>query len=113
MEIILRARSRRIKHKVERDHYWYDPHTRNMLHGRGGEMRFLYERGRQIPYIVEKENWIWQNDYHKIVDWVKENSDKVRVLDSANGHFILIDIDDNDLDNLTYSLNGLGIMFDT
>lgn len=112
MEIILRARSRRIKQKVERDHQWYDHHTKTMLSGRGGEMRFRYEGGRQVPYIVDHEDWVWKNDYDEIVDWVSKNKEKIQITDQARGHFILIDVDKSDVDDITYDLNLHGIMFD-
>lgn len=112
MEIILRARSRRVKQKVERDHQWYDPYTKTMLRGRGGEMRFRYDGKRQVPYLVEKEDWVWKNDYDDIVDWVSKNKEKVEVLNLARGHFVLIDVDKSDVDDTTYDLNRHGIMFD-
>lgn len=112
MEIILRARSKRTKQKVERDHEWYDPHSKTMLRGRGGEMRFRYENGKTIPYLVDHEDWVWKNDYEDILRWVQKNSGSVSITDLAPGHYVLINIHPSELDTISYDLRKHDIMFD-
>ena len=112
MEIILQARQRRVKEKVERDHQWYDTTTKRMLTGRGGEMRFRYENNRNVPYLVDHEDWVWKNDYEHIMKWVKNNTHKASLIDFAQGHYVLIDVESGDVDSVTADLNREGFLYD-
>lgn len=94
MELTLISRSKRIKEKVERDHYWYDSVQKKMLHERGGEMRFKYDskQKRSIPYIVDHEEWVYRNDYPDIKKWVNKNRsqfDLEIIHDIPNRHITL------------------------
>ena len=72
MEVLLRSRKRRVKKPIVRDHYWYDPETKQRLHGRGGSMIFVYDRGnkKMVPRIVDAEEWVWEDSYEDILDWI-------------------------------------------
>ena len=112
MEILLKATSRRVKKKVERDFQWYDTHSQQTLKGRGGEMRFRYNPNlkRSVPYIVDAEDWVTENNFDEISDWVKKSG--FPVLGSAKGHFIMIDIPVNEFDDVTRELYNKKILFD-
>jgi len=107
MEIILRSRSKRKKVPVERDHYWYDHINKVMLHGKGGEMRF--DNGR--PYLVDHEDWQWVNDFDDIVNWVNKTN-HVDLVNYANGHYVLIDVEPSHIDEVVYDLKKHDIMFE-
>jgi len=116
MEIILRSKNRRVKQKIERDHQWYDSVSKQMKHYHGGEMTFVYDKKqkRSVPKIVDQESWVSRNDYSMLVEWVKENKDKydITIVSSANGHFILIDVNDSHVDDITSDLYRENILFD-
>lgn len=112
MQITLKARSRRVKQKVEKDYQWYDHQSRTMLYGKGGEMRFQYRDGKSIPYLVDQYDWVWKNDYEELSKWVKQNRNKVSVIDCAPGHYILIDVNDNNISDIEDDLMRNGIMYD-
>ena len=92
MEVILRSTKRRIKKNVVRDHYWYDPETKQRLHGRGGKMIFVYDRvnKKQVPRIVDSEEWVYEDSYDDIEKWVEETG--AEVINKATGHFVAIDV---------------------
>jgi hypothetical protein len=112
MEILLRATNKRVKQKVIQDFQWYDTHTQKVLRGRGGEMRFRYNPAlkRSVPYVVDAEEWITENNYEKITDWV-ENSG-FPILSSAKSHFVMIDVPAGEFDDVTRELYTKNILFD-
>jgi len=112
MEIILKARQRRVKEKTERDHYWYDPVTKQMLTGHGGEMRFQYVNGKNVPYLVDHEDWVWKSDYEHIMKWVKSNTQKVSLINFAQGHYVLVDVEPGNVDDVTSDLDRKGFLYD-
>ena len=59
---------------------------------------------------MDHENSVWMNDYGDIEDWIKKNSSMVSVLDSAKGHYVLIDINPSLIDEVTYDLSSSGII---
>jgi len=76
MQIIVRPHNRRIKQKVEKDLYWYNPDTSEVEHFRGGSLSFKYDRslGRQVPYVVDDECFVWQNSWDEINSWIKKHN---------------------------------------
>lgn len=93
MEVILRSTKRRVKKKVVLDHYWYDPHTQQRLHGRGGKMIFVYDRKnkRSVPRIVDHEDWVYEDSYDDILEWINNND--VQTLELAPRHYAVINVD--------------------
>jgi hypothetical protein len=83
-----------------------------MLHGRGGEMRFKYvpKLKRSIPYIVDAEEWVTENNYDEIAEWVKKNG--FPVVESAPRYFITVEIPASDFDDTTRELYNKKILFD-
>lgn len=115
MEVILRSTPKRVKKKIVRDHYWYDPETKRRLHGRGGRMIFVYDHAnkKQIPRIVDAEEWVHEPNYEAILDWVKKNSEYVRsVTNKALNHYVAIDVDANAFSDIEDELRSHGIMYD-
>ena len=84
------SRSKRVKEKVKKDHYWYDSVQKKMLHDRGGEMRFRYDpqQKRSVPYLVDHEEWVNKNDYPEIKEWVDNNKSEfdLDIVDIDNRH---------------------------
>ena len=113
MEIILRSFPKKVKRKVVRDHHWYDPVSKEMFHGRGSEMRFKYDpiQQRSIPYINDHEELVTENNFTDILEWVKKNMSgyNLTLLDTADGHFVLIDVNEKIVDNVTEELYRAGI----
>jgi hypothetical protein len=115
MEVILRSTPKRVKKKIIRDHYWYDPETQKRIHGRGGRMIFVYDhtKKKQIPRIVDSEEWVHEPNYESILEWVKDNSSYVKsVTSKAFNHYVAIDVDANEFGNIEDELRLHGIMYD-
>lgn len=115
MEVILKATPKRVKKKVMRDHYWYDHVTQRRLHGKGGRMIFVYDpvRQRQIPRIVDAEEWVTEPNYDDILKWVEDHQDFVRsVTNKAVNHYVAIDVDANDFSTVEDELRISGIQYD-
>lgn len=112
MEVILRSTKRRVKKPIIRDHYWYDPETKQRLHGRGGRMIFFYDRKNQksIPRIIDSEEWVYEDSYDAIEEWV--NKSGVQVVDKAPGHFVSIDVSVAEWSDIEPDLYRHKIMYD-
>jgi hypothetical protein len=116
MELTLRSRNQRVLRKSERSFQWYDSVNKRMLVGTGGEMIFQYvpSQHRSVPYIVDRESWVSENDFDQLVDWVNRNTREfgIVVVDSARRHFMLIRIAADLFDDVSESLYRSRIMFD-
>jgi hypothetical protein len=112
MRLILKATKRRIKKKVERDFQWYDTYSQQMLYGRGGEMRFHYnpELKHSIPYVVDAEEWVTENNFDDILKWVEQHD--YEVLNMSPNYSIELEIDHESLDDLAFTLYNKKIVFD-
>lgn len=93
MEVVLKSTKRRVKKKIERDHYWYDPESRQRLHGKGGKMIFVYDtkNKKSVPRIVDAEDWVYEESYPEIEKWVNDNG--VQVTETTPGRHITINVD--------------------
>ncbi len=115
MELTLLTRSKRVKEKVKRDHYWYDSVQKKMLQDRGGEMRFRYDpqQKRSLPYLVDHEDWVYRNDYPEVKKWVNENKDQFD-LDIVHDttHHIVLQISARHFDAIQSDLHRNGIVTD-
>jgi hypothetical protein len=105
MEVILRSHKRRVKKKVIRDHYWYDPDTQQRLHGRGGQMIFVYDRinKKSVPRIVDHEEWVYEDSFDDIVEWIDNNN--IQIVESVPRKHVVIDVEArlwNDLEQDLY-----------
>ena len=105
MEVILRSVKHRVKKPIEIDHYWYDPKTKQRLHGRGGKMIFVYdqENKKTVPRIVDAEEWVWEDSYKDIEDWVSDKN--VQVLNRSPGYYMIIEVDPHQLSDLEDDLH--------
>jgi len=116
MEITLKSVGRRTKIKVERDHQWYDVSSKTMLRGRGGELKFRYDRQQKktIPYLVDQEIWGHTNDYEVLDKWVesKKKEYDIEILSKTVGNFISIKVDDAISDIVMSDLTSSNILFD-
>ena len=114
MEIILRSTNRRVKKKMVRDFFWYDPDTQQRLHGRGGQMIFFYDKEKQksVPRIVDSEEWIYENSYSDILKWVETHKNEVEVTHTAPNHYVAIDVNASDLTELIEDLYRHKIAYD-
>lgn len=112
MELTLKAISKRVREKVERDFQWYNSYTGELWKGKGGDMKFRYDHNLKysIPYLVEAEDWIVRTNYDEILKWVE--SKRLEVLNKSNGYFVTVEIDENDLDNFAAELYKMKIQFD-
>lgn len=108
MELVIKSKNKKAKQKKIIDHYWYDVHTQQMLHGRGGKMVFKYvpEYGRSIPYVVDDEETVYKNDFSEIEEWVKKNKKRydLEVNKVVSERRIVIEIDKDDLDKILRDL---------
>ncbi len=103
MEVTLKSRNKRVKRRIEQDHYWYDQVNKVMLHGRGGRMEFVYDpqSRRSIPRLVEHEEWVMDNNYEDIQRWIKTYSEKFGVnVDHDDGRNITLFVNVNALSDL-------------
>lgn len=115
MEVILKSNPKRVKKKIVRDHYWYDPETKQRLHGRGGRMIFVYDHvnKKQVPRIVDSEEWVYEPNYEDILDWVEQNPSYVRsVTNKAVNHYVAIDVDANAFSTIEDELRMHDIQYD-
>ena len=115
MEVTLKATQKRVKKKVVRDHYWYDHITKRRLHGRGGRMVFVYDpvSQRQLPKIIDADEWVYESNYPDIIEWVKDHQNYVRsVTGQAVNHFVSIDVNANDFSSIEDELRMYGIQYD-
>jgi len=112
MEVILRSTKHRVKKPVIRDHYWYDPETKQRLHGRGGKMIFVYDKMNQksVPRIVDAEEWVYEDSYDDIEKWINETG--VQVIEKAPGHFVTIDINTGEWSDIESDLYRHKIAYD-
>ncbi len=112
MEITLRATNKRIKKKMVRDFQWYDPYTRKVWKDRGGRMMFRYDPAlkRSIPYVVEEEDWVTENNYEELIKWVTEKG--FDIIDTAHRHFVTIDVPAIEFESVTRELYNNRIVFD-
>ena len=115
MELTLRSKRKKVLHKVEQDHYWYDSESKQMLHERGGRMDFIYDpaQKKSFPVIVDHEEWIDGNNYDEIKKWIKNNSDKYGFsVESDNGTNVTISIDEKQIGDIQEDLYRNGITSD-
>ena len=115
MEVILKSTPKRVKRKIVRDHYWYDPETQQRFHGRGGRMIFVYDsiNKKQVPQIIDSEEWVQEPNYEEILDWIQKNPTYVRsVTDKALNHHVAIDIDADAFSEIEDELRMHGILYD-
>lgn len=93
MEVSLRVNKRRVKKPIVLDHYWYDPETRQQLHGRGGRMIFVYDhqRKKRVPRIIDETEWTFEDSYEDIKNWIQNSN--VNIIDDVPGHYVNIDVD--------------------
>ena len=102
MEITLKSHKRRVKKKINKDHYWYDVHQKKLLHGKGGKMIFVYDSKskRNIPRIVDDEAWTHEDSYEDICKWIDGNKNKfnIDIVNIVPGKYINIDISLSDMD---------------
>ncbi len=116
MEVTLKSRSKRVKKKVDQDHYWYDSRTQQMLHGRGGKMVFKYDprQRRNVPCVEDHEEWVYGNDYDDIDDWIKKNQGQygIDVVQKNSRYDITIDVSPSVVAALTEELYRQNIVYD-
>ncbi len=116
MEVVLKSRSKRMLKKVEQDHYWYDSHTKQMLHGHGGKMVFKYDpqQRRNVPCVEDQKEWVYGNDYDRIDDWVKENQGQfgINIVQKNSRYDITIDVSPSVITALTEELYRQSIIYD-
>ena len=112
MEVTLRSKTKRVKEKVVRDHYWYDPETKQRLHGRGGEMIFVYDptSRRSIPRIVDREEWTNKNTYDDILEWAETYG--ANIVSRAPRFHVIIEVNPLELSELEEDLYRHGIQCD-
>lgn len=116
MELLVKSKNRKIKQKVQQDHYWYDPISKQMLHGRGGIMVFQYDpqQKRSVPRIIDHEEMVYKNDFDEIKKWVEKNKARMdfEVTEIAPGYSITLEIEAGDFIDITTDLFRNGISFD-
>ena len=115
MELILKSRTRRVKRPVVQDHYWYDHITKKMFHGVGGRMEFVYDtkQKRNLPKVVDHEEWCQGNDYADIKDWLYKNQNEFNMTVSyEDGRNVTINIPARNLSNILGILYRAGITTD-
>lgn len=115
MEVILKSTPKRVRKKIVRDHYWYDPKTKQRLHGRGGRMIFVYDHinQKQVPRIVDAEEWVHEPNYEGILEWVQNNPMYVRsVTNEVPNHYVTIDVNANMFSTIEDELRLHGIQYD-
>jgi len=76
MEFTLQPQNKRLLVDVKRDHHWYDPVQKQMLHGRGGEMYFVYDpkQRRMVPRLRDAKEWVYKKNFDEIEKWVKKKN---------------------------------------
>lgn len=112
MELILRSTKRRVKKKVERDHYWYDPETKQRLHGKGGRMIFVYDRAnkKSVPRIIDSEEYVYENSYDAILKWIEDND--LEIKEKAPNLHVTVEVKPHHIDDLTEDLYKQRIQFE-
>jgi len=115
MEVILKSTLKRVKRKIVKDHYWYDAKDKKRLHFRGGRMIFIYDHvnKKQVPKMIDAEEWVHKPNYEEILDWVKKNPTHVNsVTSKAINHYVAIDVDANSFSTIEDELRMHGIQYD-
>jgi hypothetical protein len=112
MELILRSNKRRVKKKVERDHYWYDSETKQRLHGKGGRMIFVYDRvnKKSVPRIVDSEEYVYEDSYDDILKWIKDNN--LDIKEKAPKRHVIVEVEPYHINDLTEDLYKHRIQFE-
>ena len=78
-------------------------------------MIFVYDHvnQKQIPRIVDADEWISKPNYEDILDWVKKNPTYViSVTNKALNHYVAIDVDANAFSTIEDELRTHGIAYD-
>ncbi len=115
MEVTLKSNKQRIKKKIEQDHYWYDSHSKQMYHGRGGKLLFEYspKYKKSFPKIVDHEEWVWDSNYPIIEEWIENESDLgITVLNKAPGYNIIVDVPAHHFEEMMEKLYDAKILSD-
>ncbi len=115
MELILKSRTRRVKRPVVQDHYWYDHVTKQMFHGVGGKMEFVYnpQYKRILPRVTDHDEWSHGNDYHDIKEWLEKNKSTFNIIIShEDGMNVTTNVPAENLSSLLGDLYRSGIMAD-
>jgi len=112
MEVVLRTTNKRFKKKKFQDHYYYDVESKQLLHGHGGKMIFVYDpvRKKTVPRIIDVEDWVSGNNYEEIVDWINQNN--LTILYQVPNHFVEIDVSIDLWSDLEDELFGKKISFE-
>lgn len=112
MELTLKATTHRVLEEVERDFQWYNPYTKEMWRGKGGEMRFRYSPALKysVPYLVDAKDWVMKKNYDTIEAWVKTK--RLPILNYSTDFFITVEIQEEQLEELASELYNKKILFD-
>ena len=112
MEVILRASNQRVKKKSQRDFYWYDSDSKQMYHGVGGRMEFVYnaENKKSYPRLVNDEAWGYENNYDHIEKWASASG--LSVVDKSPGYSVTLEIPQEAFDDISEALYRSGIVYD-
>lgn len=116
MEVTLVSTNRRVHKELERDFHWYDHIEKKMLHFRGGRMEFFYDskKKRSIPRIVDSKEWVIENSYPDILQWIKQNQLEFgfEIVNAVPERYINLNIEASMWDDMSRSLYINKIRFD-
>ncbi len=114
MEVTLKAHTRRVKKKNDQDFSWYDPNTKKMCHGRGGQLTFEYNTytKKRTPKIIDQDINVNENSWNDILSWVKQKNYDLTVQEIVPGVEVVLDCDDYDWYKAEKELRDLGIIYE-
>jgi len=116
MELILRSRKNRVRRKQSNPFSWYDPDTKQIVRQTGGRMELHYDPvlKKLKPRVIDEISYVYEDNFKYIKSWVgKRMMDfNISVIQERPGHWIVLDIDKNQLNDATEDLYRHGIVFD-
>lgn len=111
IEINIRDKRERVKEKIDRDLYWYDNIKKEMMHFKGGQLKYEYKfdkyladnnytnHYRLLPTVENLEVVTYKkvSDYNKIKKWIKENNINIISEDNRSIHINISDAEKEDI----------------
>lgn len=111
IEISIRNKRERIKEEVDRDLYWYDNIKKEMMHFKGGRLKYEYKfdkyladngyvnHYRILPTVenLEVVKYKKVSDYNKIKEWIKKNNINIISEDDRSIHININDTEKEDI----------------
>ena len=113
---MLRSQKSSVRQKQNNPFSWYNSDTKKMVHQTGGRMELRYDPSTKKlkPQVVDEFHSVRESNYPAIQNWIRSNNHvfDMSVIQERPGHWIVLDVNKNQLDDITEDLYRHKIQYD-